>query len=90
MQMSSYTYVLKIKIKIVNTFRYPPQRSIGLHTQYGSRRHFIVYVVWVLKMGNIAPRARIEPTCLAFRVNSLAIPPPGPLRGPLPERNPHL
>ena len=34
------------------------------------------YVVGVMKMGNIAPRAGIEPTSLAFQARLLTIIPP--------------
>ena len=35
-----------------------------------------MYVLCVMKMGNIAPRAEIEPTSLAFRASVLTITPP--------------
>ena len=70
--MLTITYIVAVTIHIYAQGRLNNDRTHSLHRIL----LMATSVVGVMKMGNIVPRVRIEPTCLAFWASVLTIIPP--------------
>ena len=74
---------LQLETLLMVTITYTQAMALHIHTQGGSNNHTVQSLYWimvtptsvmgVMKMGNIVPRVRLQPTSLAFCANLLSL-----------------